>query len=131
MTLAERIYEILAKSPDGLKARQIAKLINEDRNTVNRFLYAHQSEYSIDSHYVWTVNRKTVTPTTSPVLPKSYNAPASSNRCCYANHICAFLAETERDWLDCMQKNFTRIMPLPLGGITGSRVEGLFPRVEG
>lgn len=115
MTLAERIYEVLSKSPTGLKARQIAKLINEDHHTVNRFLYAHQAEYSIDSHYVWTVNRKTENPKKSTELPKSFVAPVGSERCCYANHTCTFLAETEGDWLDCMQKNFVHIVPLPLG----------------
>lgn len=115
MTLAERIFEILSTSPTGLKARQIAKLLNEDRQTVNRFLYAHQSEYSVDSHYVWKANLKAASPSEPIAPPKISNVPGSSDRCCYANNICGFLAEPERDWLDGMQQNFTRIMPLPLG----------------
>ena len=115
MTIAERIHEILAKSPTGLKARQIAKLINEDHHTVNRFLYANQSEYSVDSHYVWRAKQITKNPTNPPSPQKSIDAPVSFDRCCYAQNINAFLAETERNWLDCMQQNFTRIMPLPLG----------------
>lgn len=115
MTLAERIDEILSTSPTGLKARQIAKLLNEDRQTVNRFLYAHQSEYSVDSHYVWKAKKATAKPAEPPTLPHPYDAPVSSERCCYASNMLTFLAETETDWLDCMQNNFTRIMPLPLG----------------
>lgn len=115
MTLAERIYEILSTSPTGLKARQIAKLINEDHHAVNRFLYAHQSEYSVDSHYVWRAKLITQNPTSPPASQKTVDAPVSFDRCCYAKNISAFLVETESDWLDCMQKNFIRIMSLPLG----------------
>lgn len=114
MTLAERIYEVLAKSPTGLKARQIAKLINEDRHAVNRFLYSHPSDYSVNSHDVWTLNRKTANPTKLATPPKSYSAPIDFERCCYANNICSFLSETEHSWLDIMQNNFSRIMPLAL-----------------
>lgn len=115
MTLGERINAILATSPTGLKAWQIAKLINEDLHVVSRFLYAHQSEYSVDSHYVWTVRHITAHPTESTASSKSFNAPISSNRCCYTNRIGAFLAEPEGIWLDCMQKNFAHILSLPLG----------------
>ena len=87
MTLAERIYEILAKSPTGLKARQIAKLINEDRHVVNKFLYAHQSEYEVDSHYVWRAKQIAKTPTVAPAPQKTINTHVSSDRCCYAKNI--------------------------------------------
>ena len=46
MTLADRISDALAANPAGLKAREIAKLINEDRQIINSYLYHHQSEYS-------------------------------------------------------------------------------------
>jgi len=115
MTLAERIYEVLSKSSTGLKARQIAKLINEDHHAVNRFLYTHPSEYSVNSYDVWTLNRKTANPTKLATSPKSYSAPVDFKRYCYANNICSFLSETEHSWLDIMQNNFSRIMPLALG----------------
>jgi hypothetical protein len=87
MTLADRIYEVLAKSPTGLKARQIAKLINEDRHVVNKFLYAHQAEYQVDSHYVWRAKQTSKTPTVAPTPPKNTEVPAKSDRCCYDNNI--------------------------------------------
>lgn len=115
MTLAERIHELLSTSPTGLKARQIAKLLNEDRHAVNRFLYAHQSEYSVDIHFVWKAKQKTPTPAEPSAPTISFDTPVRSDRCCYVNNISAFMAETESAWLDLMQENFTRIMPLPLG----------------
>ena len=122
MTLADKISEALAANPAGLKAREIAKLINEDRHTVNSFLYANQSEYSIDNNYVWTTKHASAKPAASvpakpitPVAPNSTSTTVNSARCCYVNNIGAFLVETEQEWLDQMQKNFTRIMSLPLG----------------
>lgn len=38
MTLADKISEALAANPAELKAREIAKLINEDRHMVNSYL---------------------------------------------------------------------------------------------
>lgn len=54
----------------------------------------------------------------TPANPVSEALAANSvgfSRCCYINNIGAFLAGEEHNWLDSMQKSFTRIMSLPLG----------------
>lgn len=114
MTLADRISEVLAANPAGLKAREIANLIDEDRHAVNSFLYANQSEYSVDSNYIWTAKQVTAAPAVA-APPNMGSTTVRSDRCCYVNSIGGFMAEAEADWLDSMQKNFTRIMALPLG----------------
>ena len=117
MTLADKISEALAANPAGLKAREIAKLINEDRHTVNSFLYAHQTDYSVDSNYVWIAKQISAAPA-KPVVAapgNSVSATTDVTRCCYVNSIGAFLAESEPAWLKSMQENFKRIVPLPLG----------------
>lgn len=107
----------MAANSSGLKAREIAKLIREGRQAVNSYLYSHQSEYSVDSNYVWTMKRITEIPT-QPVVtasPSSGSNVFNSSRCCYVNNIGVFVAETEQAWLDSVQNNFTRILSLPLG----------------
>ena len=72
MQLADQIYEILLKSPDGLKARDIAKQLGIEKNEVNSCLYSRllKDKCYQDNLYVWHVKSEIKTETEGKVPQK-------------------------------------------------------------
>ena len=54
--IERQIYMCIAKSEDGIKAREIARILHADQSTVNHFLYASPFMKELcwqDSEYLW------------------------------------------------------------------------------
>ncbi len=57
--MKDRIFNVLSKHTEGLKASQIAKLINAERKSVNSYLYGQEGKkyFEIDCNYVWKIKK--------------------------------------------------------------------------
>ncbi len=55
--MIDKIKQILTKNPGGLKAREIAKALSENKSSVNSILY-HNSEVFAVSNYIWTLKER-------------------------------------------------------------------------
>ena len=54
--MRKRIEKVLNASP-GLKGKEIAKNIGEDKKVVNAFLHEHKDIFNQDSNYCWCLNK--------------------------------------------------------------------------
>ncbi len=57
MELGDRIIEILKKNNEGLKARKIASLLNEDKSQINSWLYKNRDSIVVENDYVWKLKK--------------------------------------------------------------------------
>ena len=58
--MKNKIEKILQENPQGLKAKEIARLLSvADRKTVNQILYANPSLFVVNGDYEWTLKHKT------------------------------------------------------------------------
>lgn len=126
MTLADRISEVLAANPKGLKASQIAKSIGSTRTEVNRYLYSHTDSYEIHEGYIWThktAESSVPTPAPAPKRPvRATNAvisetPLLTQRYAYCATVADFLNTNEVDWIRVMKSGFHESYTIALGAL--------------
>lgn len=53
MDLKEKIIELLKQDPKGLKAKVIAKKLQENTTRINSILYSYNQEFIINDKFVW------------------------------------------------------------------------------
>ena len=53
MELKDRIISVLKDSNEGLKAKTIAKKLNEEPSKINSILYGYNQEFKVDNDYHW------------------------------------------------------------------------------
>lgn len=66
--MKKRIEKILRENPQGLKAKEIARLLADtDRTSVNQVLYANPSLFVVNDDYEWTLKKGGLVKTTREV----------------------------------------------------------------
>ena len=53
MDLKEKIVELLVQNPEGLKAKVIARMLQETATKINSILYGYNQEFKINKDFVW------------------------------------------------------------------------------
>ena len=124
MTLADRISEVLAANPNGLKASQIAKLIGSTRTEVNSYLYSHTDSYEIHEGYIWTPKAAgSSAPTPEPkrraraTKAAISESPILAQRYAYCATVEEFLDINEDDWIQVMKSGFHESYLMALGAL--------------
>ena len=124
MTLADRISEVLAANPKGLKASQIAKLIGSTRTEVNSYLYSHTDSYEIHEGYIWTPKAAgSSAPTPEPkrraraTKAAISESPILTQRYAYCATVEEFLDINEADWIQVMKSGFHESYLMALGAL--------------
>ena len=68
--MKDKIQKCLSQYPKGLKASQLAKLLDTDKKNVNAYLYSLEGSkhFTIDSNYVWHEKRQFLAQYDSPIV---------------------------------------------------------------